>query len=227
MYFTISQHFGTRGCQEHHQLQVQDLKFVCDPQTEQTLIVEWVEGPTKTRQGGLTKMDRRLPQKMFATGDERCPVKLLEKLISLRPPSLKQSAPLYLRPLEKTKERCVVFNTACGNQQNQFICERTGNTGRTGLHKEAVLRTIAFVRQQYANFKKLGSLMTKLQLLQVIAMNSHYEIMQRLTCKTISILVASYQKHALPPPILQQDAFQQKNGVLLSSIQLFKLHCVH
>ena len=37
----------------------------------------------------------------------------------------------------ETKERCVVFNTASGNQQNQFICERTGNTGRTGLHKEA------------------------------------------------------------------------------------------
>lgn len=83
MYFTISQHFGTRGSQEHHQLQVQDLKFVCDPQTDQTLFVEWVEGPTKTCQGGLTKMDRRLPQKRFATGDERCPVKLLEKLISL------------------------------------------------------------------------------------------------------------------------------------------------
>ena len=43
-------------------------------------------------------------------------------------------------------------------------------------------------------------------------MNGHYEIMQRLTCKTISILVASYQKRALPPPILQQDAFQQKMG---------------
>lgn len=48
IYFTISQHFGTRGCQEHHQLQVQDLKFIRDPQTQQTLYVEWVEGPTKT-----------------------------------------------------------------------------------------------------------------------------------------------------------------------------------
>ena len=42
-------------------------------------------------------MDRRLPQKMFATGDERCPVKLLEKLISLQPPSLKHSGSLQLR----------------------------------------------------------------------------------------------------------------------------------
>jgi len=77
VYFTISQHFGTRGCQEHYQLQVQDLKFIRDPQTQQTLYVEWVEGPTKTRRGVLTKMERRLPQKLFATGDERCPVKFL------------------------------------------------------------------------------------------------------------------------------------------------------
>jgi len=46
VYFTISQHFGTRGCQEHHQLQVQDLKFIRDPQTQQTLYVEWAEGLT-------------------------------------------------------------------------------------------------------------------------------------------------------------------------------------
>jgi len=37
VYFTISQHFGMKGCQEHHQLQVQDLKFIRDPQTQQTL----------------------------------------------------------------------------------------------------------------------------------------------------------------------------------------------
>ena len=60
----ISQQFGTRGCQEHHQLRVEDLKFVRDPQGK-TMYVEWVEGLTKTRQGGLKKMDRRLPQKLL------------------------------------------------------------------------------------------------------------------------------------------------------------------
>ena len=69
IYFTISQHFGTRGCQEHHQLQVQDLKFIHDPQTQQTLYVEWVEIPIKTGREVLQRWKegcpkRCLPQEM-------------------------------------------------------------------------------------------------------------------------------------------------------------------
>ena len=49
IFYLISQQFITRGCQEHHQLQVEELKFVRDP-SGKTLYVEWVEG--------LTKLDR-------------------------------------------------------------------------------------------------------------------------------------------------------------------------
>ena len=99
IFYLISQQFGTRGCQEHHQLRVEELKFVRDP-SGKTLYVEWVEGLTKTRQGGLSKTERRLPQKMFAHGGSRCPVKFLELLITKRPQKLRSSGPLYLRPLE-------------------------------------------------------------------------------------------------------------------------------
>ena len=61
----ISQQFGTRGCQVHHQLWVEKLKFAHDPYGK-TLYVEWVEGLAKTKQGRLSKTERRLPQKMFA-----------------------------------------------------------------------------------------------------------------------------------------------------------------
>ena len=46
---------------------------------------EYVEGPTKTKQAGLRKVNRRITQRMFATSDSRCPVKYLERLISKRP----------------------------------------------------------------------------------------------------------------------------------------------
>ena len=46
IFYLLSQQFGTRGCQEHHQLRVEDLKFVHDP-SGITLYVEWVEGLTK------------------------------------------------------------------------------------------------------------------------------------------------------------------------------------
>ena len=66
IFYLLSQQFGTRGCQEHHQLHVEDLKFVHDP-SGITVYVEWVEGLTKTRQGGLSKTERRLPQKNVCT----------------------------------------------------------------------------------------------------------------------------------------------------------------
>ena len=87
--------FGTKGCQQHHQLQVEELKFLHDP-SGKTLYVEWVEVLAKTRQEGLSKTERRLPQKMFAHGGSRCPVKFLELLITKRPQKLRCSGPLYL-----------------------------------------------------------------------------------------------------------------------------------
>lgn len=85
----------------------------------------------------------------------------------------------------------MVFNTASGNQQNQFICERTGNTGRTGLHKEA---NHSIRKATVRKLQKAGISNDKIAAVTGHH-NSHYEIMQQLTCKTISILVASYQKH--------------------------------
>ena len=99
IFYTISQQFGTRGCQEHHQIRVEDLKFVKDV-SGKTIYVEWVEGITKTRQGGLVKESRRLPQRLYYQGHDQCPVKLLELLISKRPDELKNSGPLYLKPLD-------------------------------------------------------------------------------------------------------------------------------
>ena len=110
VFYTLSQHFGTRGRQEHHQFRVEDLKFVKNPISGRTEHVEWVEGPTKTRQGGLVKQDRRVPQKAYKTGETSCPVTLLEKLLSKRPESLKTSGPLYLTPLRNYADKEVWYS---------------------------------------------------------------------------------------------------------------------
>ena len=89
LFYCISQHFGTRGSQEHHQLRVEDIKFVRNPTDGTTEYIEWNEGHTKIRQGGLVKTYRRVTQRMFATGDKNCPVNLLEILLSKRPAGLK------------------------------------------------------------------------------------------------------------------------------------------
>jgi len=79
------------------------LKFVNSPHTDTTEYVEWVEGPTKTRQAGLRKANRRVTQRIFAASDSRCPVRFLERLISKRPQHLRNSGSLYLQPLSKHK----------------------------------------------------------------------------------------------------------------------------
>ena len=58
--------------------------------------VEFAEGPTKTRPGGLNAKPRQFQPKMFHTGGERCPVALFRQYINRRPRNLRASGPFYL-----------------------------------------------------------------------------------------------------------------------------------
>lgn len=68
--------------------------------------VEWMEGPTKTRQRGLNKRPRMVTQKLYRIGGNKCPIACLEKLLSKRPDDLSESGPLYLSPLRKERDWC-------------------------------------------------------------------------------------------------------------------------
>ncbi|CAH3154921.1 unnamed protein product, partial [Porites lobata] len=65
MWFLLTQHFGLRGCQEHHDMYVEDFAFSTDDNGIE--FVTYEENPTKTRQGGLRKKRRVVQPKMFAT----------------------------------------------------------------------------------------------------------------------------------------------------------------
>ena len=58
--------------------------------------VEFAEGPTKTRPGGLNAKPRQFQLRMFQTSGERCPVALFRQYISRRPPNLRTRGPFYL-----------------------------------------------------------------------------------------------------------------------------------
>jgi len=73
MWFLCTQHFGLRGCQEH--VSIEDFVFHNDKHGYE--YVEFIEDPTKTRQGGLKPKKRHTNPKMFANGGDRCPVRLL------------------------------------------------------------------------------------------------------------------------------------------------------
>ena len=110
LFFTFSQHFGTRGHQEHHQIRIEDLKLVTNAVTGNIDYVEWVEGITKTRQGGLVKKERT-PQQAYITGGIKCPVHLLQTALDHRPPSCKTSGPLYLTPIRNFSHKRDVWYT--------------------------------------------------------------------------------------------------------------------
>ena len=61
----IPQHFGLRGCQEHHDMFVEDFSFSKDDNGVE--YVKYEENPSKTRQGGAPKKRIVVEPKMFAT----------------------------------------------------------------------------------------------------------------------------------------------------------------
>ena len=73
VFFLFSQHLGTRDRQKHHQIRIEHLKVIKNPDTEEISYIEWFEGPTKTRPGGLSKKPRPVTQKLIHTGGPHCP----------------------------------------------------------------------------------------------------------------------------------------------------------
>ena len=94
MWWLLTQHFGLRGRQEHHDVKVDDFQLCKDDNGVE--FVQFTEGQTKTRQGGLRTKHRDFQPRMFAAGGERCPVALFKQFVSRRPQNLKTTGPFYL-----------------------------------------------------------------------------------------------------------------------------------
>jgi len=61
LWYLLTLHFGLRGCQEHHEMFLEDFSFNKDNQG--TEYVTFEENPTKTRQGGLRKNEEPSSQR--------------------------------------------------------------------------------------------------------------------------------------------------------------------
>lgn len=99
LWWLLTQHFGLRGRQEHHEMKVEDYCLQKDDNGIE--FITFAEGITKTRQSGLREKPRLVKPKMFATGDERrCPVSLFKQYIQRRPSEMKTTGPFYLSVIE-------------------------------------------------------------------------------------------------------------------------------
>jgi len=62
----------------------------------------FAEGPSNTKQGGLSVKTRLVTPKMFVTGnEERSPVMLSKQYLGKRPGEIKESPPFYLLVIDK------------------------------------------------------------------------------------------------------------------------------
>ena len=127
--YVLSQQYGTGGCQEHHQLRIEHLKLVRDPTTGKTVSKKWVEGPTKTRLGGLNKKDdRRLPQKLLCTRWDSMSSGITGvSHIETTDHSTLLRATLFASS-RNTPRRYIVFYATCRGEEDQYMHERDRKT---------------------------------------------------------------------------------------------------
>ena len=99
-WWLMTQHFGLRGRQEHHQMKVED--FTLQRDDDGTEFLTFDEGLTKTRQGGLSVKNRLVTPKMFATcHEEKFLVMLFKLYLEKRRKEMKTSGPFYLSVIDK------------------------------------------------------------------------------------------------------------------------------
>ena len=77
MWWLLTQFFGHRGLQEHHAMKMEDFQLCKNDEGME--LVQFTEGPTKTRQGGLQSNNRDFQPRMFSVGGERFPVALFKQ----------------------------------------------------------------------------------------------------------------------------------------------------
>ena len=109
LWYLLTLHCGLRGCQEHHEMFVEDFSSNKDGQGTESYVT-FEENPTKTRQGGLRKKQRTIQPKMFATGGSRYPVQFFKAYLARRPEEMRNSGPFYLAIIENRNPKCGTRN---------------------------------------------------------------------------------------------------------------------
>ncbi|CAH3192570.1 unnamed protein product [Porites evermanni] len=118
----LSEHFGSRGRQDHYDAYEQDFEvaWIQIQGGELAKCVRFNENPTKTRSnGGLSAKHRKTPQEMWTTdGGPRDPVRLFEEFLRRRPLEMRTSGPLYLSIIYTASEnRSLVCQVQDGRTQ--------------------------------------------------------------------------------------------------------------
>ena len=121
----MTEQLGLCGRQEHYDAYVEDL--VIRQQEDGTEVVEFREGPTKTRSGGLAIRRRTTPQIMYSTdGGKTDPLRLFKLWLSKRPEGMKDTGPLYLSVIIRPQSADLVHQSSNGTKHHRQYYEIHG-----------------------------------------------------------------------------------------------------
>ena len=128
LWWLLTQHFGLRGRQEHHDMMLEHFTFKEDG--DGCKYITFAEGITKTRQSGLHLKQRLVVPKMFETKDpQRCPVTIFNLYISKRPLELREKGPFYLSPITNPSSNIWFKSTQMGiNTINRLMKQMIANS---------------------------------------------------------------------------------------------------
>ena len=129
---SLHEQLGLRGCQEYYDAYVEDL--VIRPQEDGTEVVEFRDGPTRIRSGGLTIRQRTTPQVMLCidAGGKTDPTRLFKLWLSKRPVGMKDTRRfLFVRAVRKDLSFC---------KENATFLRNTGMIIPRILLKEYIYR---------------------------------------------------------------------------------------
>lgn len=129
LWWVLTQFFGLRGRQEHHGMKMEDFQLCTNDDGVE--FVQFTEGPTKTRQGGLNSRKRDFQPRMFTVGGERCPVAIFKQFVERRPPNMKFSGPFYLS----------IKRNRRSNDNTWFKCQPMGVNSISDMMKTIVAGT--------------------------------------------------------------------------------------
>lgn len=134
IWWLLSLHFGFRARDESRKLRWGDVELQQQQDGQEMLV--WVgERGTKTRLGQEYGHQRAFQPKAYATGNEKCPVKLYKKFKSHRPSEMnKQDAPFFLAIKHKraADDSTWYMRSALGkNQIGKFLSAAAKDAGLT------------------------------------------------------------------------------------------------
>ena len=99
LWWVLNEQVGGRGQEGHHELRIEEFSLCTDDAGREYL--NFVEGPRKTRQGGLYFKPRPVFPRIYRTNMSRCPVTIFELYKSKRPNSIRDKGALYLSPITR------------------------------------------------------------------------------------------------------------------------------